>query len=151
MGAYYMSKHAAVAFNDCLRREMEVWGVRVISIEPDFFGTPLLDDNIVNKMMDKTFSSLSDDIISDYGDDYLQAFKTTKKYLFYFANSSPKKVIDALDCAVTLKYPDAIYEPRASTFTTIFEFVYVRMRPDWQDFIIKVAHIILRLPKPKTS
>ncbi|KAF8766528.1 17-beta-hydroxysteroid dehydrogenase type 6 like protein [Argiope bruennichi] len=151
MGSYYMSKHAAVAFNDCLRREMEVWGIRVISIEPDFFGTPLIDEDAVNKGVDETFSTLSDDVISDYGERYLQGFKETNKYFFMFANSIPKEVIDALDSAITLKYPDNVYEPRASLLTTIIGFIYCRISLEMQDFVVRFFRIILRFPKPKTS
>lgn len=37
MGAYMISKSAAVAFTEVLCQEMRDFGVRVISIEPEFF------------------------------------------------------------------------------------------------------------------
>lgn len=34
LGFYSMTKHAVIAFADALRREMKVWNVKVITIEP---------------------------------------------------------------------------------------------------------------------
>ena len=34
LGYYSMSKHAVIAFSDALRREMKVWNIKVITIEP---------------------------------------------------------------------------------------------------------------------
>ncbi|GIY55664.1 estradiol 17-beta-dehydrogenase 2 [Caerostris extrusa] len=34
---YTMSKCAAVGFTECLRRELDAWRIKVISIEPEFF------------------------------------------------------------------------------------------------------------------
>ncbi|GIX77712.1 d-beta-hydroxybutyrate dehydrogenase, mitochondrial [Caerostris extrusa] len=104
MAPYYMSKHAAVAFNDCLRREMEDWGVKVISIEPDFFATQLVNNELVNKTIDQTISFVPDDIRSDYGENYLNSFKTTKNYFFCFKGSNTNIVINDIDSAISLKH-----------------------------------------------
>lgn len=43
MGAYAASKHALEALSDSLRRELLIYGVDVVVIEPGTIGTPILD------------------------------------------------------------------------------------------------------------
>ena len=43
--SYIASKHATVAFTDCLRQEVSPLGIRVTIIEPGLVETPMLDDN----------------------------------------------------------------------------------------------------------
>lgn len=42
---YTASKHAGVAFGDCLRQEVAPRGIRVTLIEPGLVDTPMLEDN----------------------------------------------------------------------------------------------------------
>lgn len=43
MGAYAASKHALEALSDSLRRELLIYGVDVVVIQPGTIGTPILD------------------------------------------------------------------------------------------------------------
>ena len=43
MGAYAASKHALEALSDSLRRELMIYGVDVVVIQPGTIGTPILD------------------------------------------------------------------------------------------------------------
>ncbi|GFU09674.1 hypothetical protein NPIL_125091 [Nephila pilipes] len=151
MGPYFMSKHATVAFNDCLRKELGVWGIRVISIEPDFFATQLTNQKLVDENIDASISLIPNDLRSDYGEKFLDAFIPMKRYLFQFTSSKTKIVIDALDSAITLKYPDSIYEPRGSILTTVLIKIYTTIPYAWQDFVFSAGHYILGFPKPKTA
>lgn len=49
--AYSMSKFALEAFTDCLRREMELWNVKVITIEPGYFKTDLTKPERFRQLM----------------------------------------------------------------------------------------------------
>ena len=49
--AYSMSKFALEAFTDCLRREMELWHVKVITIEPGYFKTDLTKPERFRQLM----------------------------------------------------------------------------------------------------
>jgi retinol dehydrogenase-16 len=46
-----MSKHALEGFCDSLRREMEVWGVKVVAIEPGYFKTNLTTPERFRQLM----------------------------------------------------------------------------------------------------
>jgi len=54
---YVASKHALVAFGDCLRQEASPHGVRVTLIEPGMVDTPLLDNPFARELM-KTVTPL---------------------------------------------------------------------------------------------
>lgn len=54
---YVASKHALVAFGDCLRQEASPRGVRVTLVEPGMVDTPLLDNPFARELM-KTVTPL---------------------------------------------------------------------------------------------
>jgi len=54
---YVASKHALVAFGDCLRQEASPHGIRVTLIEPGMVDTPLLDNPFARELM-KTVTPL---------------------------------------------------------------------------------------------
>jgi NADP-dependent 3-hydroxy acid dehydrogenase YdfG len=49
--AYVASKHATVAFADCLRKETAGRGIRVITLEPGLVDTPFIDWPSVRKLL----------------------------------------------------------------------------------------------------
>ncbi|KFM78837.1 Estradiol 17-beta-dehydrogenase 2, partial [Stegodyphus mimosarum] len=56
---YTMSKHAAKAFSECLAQEMETWGIKVISVEPEFFRTAMTNSKAIGMHLKKTFQDLN--------------------------------------------------------------------------------------------
>jgi NADP-dependent 3-hydroxy acid dehydrogenase YdfG len=48
--AYVASKHAVVAFADCLRKETVGRGIRVTTVEPGLVDTPFIDWDVVGPM-----------------------------------------------------------------------------------------------------
>lgn len=55
---YVASKHATVAFADCLRQEASPRGIRVTTIEPGMVDTPMLDNPFARELR-KTVTPLS--------------------------------------------------------------------------------------------
>jgi NADP-dependent 3-hydroxy acid dehydrogenase YdfG len=55
--AYVASKHAQVAFADCLRQEVSSRGIRVTVVEPGLVDTPMSDDQL-SREMKKTVTPL---------------------------------------------------------------------------------------------
>ncbi|GFY56985.1 estradiol 17-beta-dehydrogenase 2 [Trichonephila inaurata madagascariensis] len=119
---YAMSKHACVGFTKSIRLELDVWGIQVISIEPAFFKTPLVDPENVSKRIEESFEDIDEDISNDYGDAYLKTFKEKCYHLFglSFYTSNIHFVIDDIETAVSVLYPDTVYTPCGSIFALIF-------------------------------
>ncbi|XP_035234007.1 D-beta-hydroxybutyrate dehydrogenase, mitochondrial-like, partial [Stegodyphus dumicola] len=107
--SYTMSKFAAVAFTECLKQEMQVWGVKVISVEPEMFATPIYDSAL--KHIDETVASVENHVRADYGKTFLNCLKQWVASARIMSSSKVNIVTDALESAVALEYPDAVYKP----------------------------------------
>lgn len=64
--SYIGSKHAAEAFSACLRHEMQGWGVKVVSVNPSFHGTPLVNGMEASAI--KLCNTLSGEQKEEYGE-----------------------------------------------------------------------------------
>lgn len=106
MLAYDMSKHATLALTEGLRREMFKFGVRVISIEPFFYDTNIVDADILMDMRNKCWMDTDADIRHDYGEEY---FKNFAKINSSFLNRDPQEVVHQVNHAVTAVHPKMTY------------------------------------------
>ncbi|GBM51129.1 Estradiol 17-beta-dehydrogenase 2 [Araneus ventricosus] len=76
-GAYTMSKFASVGFSENLRHELDMWGIRVISIEPEIFETDMAAGENIMMRVDDALVLADEDVRKDYGEEFLKKFKTT--------------------------------------------------------------------------
>jgi len=103
--SYSATKFAVQGLSDSLRREVDVWGIKVIIIEPGVMRTPLWDVPFDKKKMEEDISQLPAEIKQLYGMDYFEeGFESSKKLVEKLAND-PQLVVDVLDEALTTKYP----------------------------------------------
>lgn len=72
---YSMSKFAAGAFADGLRREMKKWGVSVHVVEPSSYKTNISVVEPLYKSLESYWDQLPNEILNDYGREYLEQFK----------------------------------------------------------------------------
>ncbi|GFQ81469.1 estradiol 17-beta-dehydrogenase 2 [Trichonephila clavata] len=148
--SYAMSKHACVGFSKSIRLELDVWGIQVISIEPAFFKTPLADPENISKRIDESFEHIDEDIRNDYGDAYFKKFKEKCHHLFglSFYTSNIHFVIDDIETAVSVQYPDTVYTPCGSIFILIF-IKCAQLVPDHlQILFLKFFSNFVGFPKP---
>ncbi|KAF8793641.1 D-beta-hydroxybutyrate dehydrogenase like protein [Argiope bruennichi] len=64
---YCMSKSAAIALSVGLRIELMKWGVKVISIQPFLYKTPLTNEDTVIELTEKTWLKSDPQTREDYG------------------------------------------------------------------------------------
>lgn len=108
-------------------------------------------ENIGNTMQ-ATFDDIDDDIKADYGEQYLKDFKAN--FEFSIQNSSPKvyKVLNALEMAISLEDPDAVYRPCRNIAAQAFYKIFETMPKVLTDFIfVKVYGYITGFPVPKEA
>lgn len=111
--AYSMSKSAICSFADGLRREMKKWSITVHTIEPSLYRTTISEENVIKGAMQKCWESCSEDIQSNYGEQYFEDFKNG--VLKILKRARPKSMIsevvdDMLDAAIG-EQPKSRYVP----------------------------------------
>jgi NAD(P)-dependent dehydrogenase (short-subunit alcohol dehydrogenase family) len=119
-GNYAMSKHAVVAFSCALRREMHPWGVKVSTIEPWIFKTPMADAGNLDRSADKEWDATPETIRNEYGQEY---FDNVKKYSHREVERfgrNPEEVVDAMVDGITAVEPEIAYRVSGVIIGTIW-------------------------------
>lgn len=95
-----MSKHASLAFTEGLRYEMMKFGVKVVSVEPYIYKTPMANQEGLVGLSDQALESTSDDVIRDYGLHYIKRLNKTNVTAGKLASENiddvPSAILDAL-------------------------------------------------------
>ncbi|GFR25901.1 estradiol 17-beta-dehydrogenase 2, partial [Trichonephila clavata] len=139
---YITSKYATVGFTDALREEVDLWGIKVISLEPEMFQTGLINTKVVDEEFDETFKNLDAPLKDDYDEKFTKSLAKLKDWFLYFASSHLNAVVDCLESAVCLVYPDHTYKCRRNTFVRFIIFCYELFPKDWQFNFIKLISSI---------
>ncbi|KAG8178631.1 hypothetical protein JTE90_016293 [Oedothorax gibbosus] len=108
---YCMSKSATIAFSEGLRVEMMKWGVKVISIEPFFYKTPLTQPKAADELIEKTWQKSDALTRETYGVGYLENFKENSRQLLSRASLNVHEVIDCFVDAIVSRDPLSAYFP----------------------------------------
>lgn len=111
--SYSMSKHAVIAFSDGLRREMDKFGVRVVSIEPFIYKTPMIVRDLTASLK-SSWNSTDTAIRDDYGQSYFDALSWyVAAFVGYYnplmVRADPSEVVDTLEEALTVTNPQHSY------------------------------------------
>ncbi|XP_054717361.1 D-beta-hydroxybutyrate dehydrogenase, mitochondrial-like [Uloborus diversus] len=149
--SYTMSKFAAVAFSECLKQEMEVWDVKVISIEPEMFLTQMTEGEGLVKRIEDTLSSLDEGVKSDYGEKYFKSSQRAGELIVKIASPDVSPVINALEAAVSLEYPRSVYKPCRNIFMKIPLYILERVPRPLIDVLIKAFCTVIGFPKPREA
>lgn len=110
MIAYDMSKHATLAFTECLRREMFKFGVKVISVEPFFYRTNIVHRDARTNAATKAWTATDVSIRSAYGEEYFQHFldfQSSDSFDQFLRD--PMEVVWEINHAITAIYPKMSY------------------------------------------
>lgn len=117
-GAYAMSKYAIEAYSDALRRELSIFGIPVIKIQPGPFRTALVSNTV---------------------DGFYAAAKSSRHYasaLRYFGDlvreangkaAEPAELAEVIHEALTARYPKAAYSVRADARRSFLEWLPLRL------------------------
>jgi len=112
MGPYCMSKYAAEAYCDVVRRELYRWGVTVHIVEPGYFKTGLSDPAVHRKIFENRWKSLPQAIRDEYGEAFFRHItESTTKHLEQLCSPNTHMVVDAYYHALTSMNPRKRYYP----------------------------------------
>ncbi|XP_060581278.1 17-beta-hydroxysteroid dehydrogenase type 6-like isoform X6 [Ruditapes philippinarum] len=112
--AYSMSKRACIAFSDALRIEMKKFNVKVVTIEPALYKTPISETGYLEAQNRKSWSETPTEVKEAYGDEYFDAFLENIGTQMKRAKSNINEVIDLMENAVTDVTPKIRYVPSSS-------------------------------------
>eukprot|EP00732_Lithocolla_globosa_P001036 Lithocolla_globosa_v1_NODE_445_length_4026_cov_20.129438.p2 type:complete len:331 gc:universal NODE_445_length_4026_cov_20.129438:1058-66(-) len=117
--AYCVSKYGVEAYSDVLRRDMNMFGVRVCIIEPGVFNkTGLYSDWQVG--LDRLWSSLNPTLKQDYGEAFYQSCRDKLgNAISKLSNPNPELVPDAMFAALTDPKPKYRYRVGGDSIYTV--------------------------------
>ncbi|XP_023137325.2 retinol dehydrogenase 5 [Amphiprion ocellaris] len=109
-GGYCISKFAVESFSDCLRRDINYFGINVCIIEPGFFKTAVTSLKPIERELHRLWNQLSPEVKASYGDKYLDKYIAVQRLIMNaVCDSDLSKVTDCMEHAVTAAYPRTRY------------------------------------------
>lgn len=109
--AYSMSKKACIAFSDGLRQEMAKFGVKVITIEPGLYRTPIVESDYLINANRRSWAETPSEVKEVYGEEYFDAFCKSISLHMRRARSNVGEVVKQMEEAVTSANPKHRYVP----------------------------------------
>lgn len=138
---YSMTKHAVISLSDALRREMNKWDVKVITIEPEAYRTPMAAEQNVMNILHNIWEETAQEIKSDYGGNYFYAFKERVSMIMRVARYNTEEVTDAVFDAVTAVSPEIRYKC-CGPYTNIFWWMFEHLPIEIMDSFINIASVM---------
>jgi len=109
--AYSMSKKACIAFSDGLRQEMKKFNIKVITIEPGLYKTPIAGTNYLKDYNMKSWAETPTEVKDDYGEEYFDTFLKEMEKALEMARPNLNEVVDNMVEAVCVANPCHRYVP----------------------------------------
>ncbi|GIY09672.1 hypothetical protein CDAR_266611 [Caerostris darwini] len=111
---YTMSKYASVAFTECLNRELDAWNIKVISIEPEFFKTPMNSYENYDRALELNRKDADAETKSAEWKLYEERLIPLTSFIGAISSSKMSQVTDAMEAAVSMEHPCSVYRPSAN-------------------------------------
>ncbi|XP_061688467.1 retinol dehydrogenase 5 [Syngnathoides biaculeatus] len=109
-GGYCISKFGVESFSDCLRRDINYFGVNVCIIEPGFFKTAVTSLEPIESELHRLWNQLSPEVQASYGDKYLDKYIRIQRFIMNaICDSDLTKVTFCMEHALTAVYPRTRY------------------------------------------
>jgi NAD(P)-dependent dehydrogenase (short-subunit alcohol dehydrogenase family) len=109
-GIYAMSKHAVVAFSTALRREMLPLGVKVSTIEPAIYKTPMADLAGLERGARVVWHNTAASVCAEYGQAFFESATETLVTHTKRGRDNPEEVVDAMMDAISNMEPQIQYK-----------------------------------------
>lgn len=123
-GPYAMSKYGIEAYSHALRRELSIYGIPVITIQPGPFKTSLVANTVDGFQQAASTSKLYKEPLAHFGELVLEANKTA---------AEPDQLADVIYKALTAKRPRHRYSVKADLGRSIMEYLPM----SWADMIFR--------------
>jgi len=131
-----MSKHAVKSFSDGLRREIDYFNIKVITIEPTLYRTPIADWNSIKTGIDNAWNQTSNEVQSAYDEKWRQNYYKRSKNTLKFSRKQIHEVVKAMIDGINLEEPQ-IYYKCGGFLDYISIFPLSNSTESIQDFVLK--------------
>lgn len=109
-GPYAASKFGVEGFSDQLRRELYRTGVTVHILEPGYFRTSIVNEEILVKDLQSQFEAAPKEVQTYYGESFRDEMaEKTSRLLSTVMSPKVHMVVDAYEHAITARFPKARY------------------------------------------
>lgn len=140
---YCMTKQSTVSFCEGLRLELYRFGVKVITIEPWMYRTPITNKDNINSYIAKAWQDSPDDVKELYPEDYLQRFlRGTEKFLKFSISDKPQEVVNCMEEAIMAFDPKYAYNP-GTTYIRTTHWLVSRLPKPIADLLIHDECVVL--------
>lgn len=111
VAAYELTKHAMEGFSDCLRHEMQRFGVHVSIVEPGNYtaGTKLHTAERAGALADSLWSAMTDEVRAAYGGGSFGRVVSSMQSVTNTGLVDLTTAVDAMVEALTQRFPQARY------------------------------------------
>nr|XP_027196958.1 estradiol 17-beta-dehydrogenase 2-like [Dermatophagoides pteronyssinus] len=106
---YSMAKHSVRVFSDAIRREMGWSKIKVITMEPSFYRTEIINHESIDRMRQKIFNETSEDIQQNYGEKYMRFLNKSNSMTKWIIKNDYETVIDTMIMAIVNENPKLYY------------------------------------------
>lgn len=129
-----MSKHALDAFTQTFRHEARKWFIDVISVNPSFHQTPLLQKTMLEMEL---LTFVPQDMRQEYGQEYIRTFVNHVNYCMASCAWESRNVVEALVDAIQDRNPP--YQILVGTDAK-YGICFFRIWPEWlRDLFAKLV------------
>jgi len=104
-----MSKHAIKSFSDGLRRELFESNIKVITIEPTMYRTPITEWKAHKNIIDSVWNQTPIEVQEHFDEEWRELYERKTKAFLNISRKQTKEVIDAMINAITLVEPQLYY------------------------------------------
>lgn len=136
MTPYSMSKYAARAFGEGLRRELKDYGVHVSIIEPVMYKTPLIEENQSLTTLERLWNEVSESRRNDIGKGKYERMLKWSRAFLSSAISKPEQVMNAMTTAVTVENPSYYYQLMSGVERVLYGLVLDHAPEEFQDYFM---------------
>lgn len=98
-----------------------------------------MDKDLIEKRWTSTLQGLDNDVIEVYGEEFIKKLKEATHIFTNLFSSNVNLVVNDMELAVTLKYPDPAYKSRRNIFIRFILFLYVTIPESLQDVIVQLG------------
>jgi NAD(P)-dependent dehydrogenase (short-subunit alcohol dehydrogenase family) len=147
---YSISKYCVEAYSDCLRMEMNPFGVSVSILEPGFFKTNLLDAKRAEADTSKLYENMPQETKDEYGAEFLKLLLEQRtKRMTEMASERIEYVVDDYYSALMSRFPRTRYHPG---WDSKLFFIPFSMAPTCvQTFLLRLIFIATKAPLPAAA
>ncbi|XP_056615214.1 retinol dehydrogenase 7-like [Triplophysa dalaica] len=109
-GGYCISKFGVEGFSDCLRRDIQYFGIKVCIIEPGFFKTQVTSLEPIERELHRLWNQLPTEVKESYGDKYLDKYiKIQRLIMNAICDKDISKVTNCMEHALLGVHPRTRY------------------------------------------